>query len=96
MLSSSNENSVTQLKTKSCNTTSSNDISLPFPIRKSVSYKLINNFNNHEEDDIEIKRFVYESSQESECEESDENQNKVDFLKRFLRVSRRFINLKIC
>ncbi len=47
------------------------DISVPFPIRKSVSYKLINNLTCGEEDDIEIKRFSIESSQESDDEESD-------------------------
>ena len=48
------------------------DISLPFPIRKCVSYKLINSLTcGGNEDDIDIKRFTYEdsSSQESGGEE---------------------------
>ena len=46
------------------------DISVLFPIRKSVSYKLINNLTCGEEDDIEIKRFANESSEDSNDEES--------------------------
>lgn len=73
------ENESSQLKTKtttgSINTTNTSDISNP--IKKSENYKLIapsfnnnNNSVNDEDDSSKIKRFNYESSHESESEES--------------------------